>query len=360
MQNDLFLNILLTCIPVVCLLPLLLLSAKHRKQVNEGYQIFDFLDSNALRAVFSIVIVFVHVPPIFGNSFQDIIGSFAGVGVAFFFMMSSFGCCHKYYKETPKHFFITFWPKRLVSLFLPNFIINLIFCICSACFEHNFNARYLINFNYYLYAVLVLYLLLFIFFALDTLFKKRRTPLFLYLCLIISISCSIVTYLTKFSLYFLWPVESLFGAIGIVVFIYRKNISNFLNKNTLLVLITSLVFSLCLGVRYNYIKSEAFYIGFVYKFFLILSILTFVISLTVIFKFKKKPICYLANLSFGIYLSHITFIGFVAKLYPEDFAVRSGVYVVTFFGISILVSIIAFLITKPIILVLSKALNRVK
>jgi peptidoglycan/LPS O-acetylase OafA/YrhL len=360
MENNSFLNILLTSIPIIFVFVLLALSIKKRDKNQESFSIFEYSDSSALRALFAVIIVFVHVPDVFGNYLQDAIGSFAGVGVAFFFMMSSLGCCNKYMKESPKHFFITFWPKRVVSLFLPNLLINFAYCIFSLCMGHGFNGAYLLKFNYYLYAISVLYLLLFIFFALDTLFKRKKTKLFLFLCLLISISLSFVTYLTKISFYFKWPVESLFGALGILVFVYRKQVSNFVSKNVLLVSVMSLVVSICLGAKYQFIKSESFGVGFIFKFFLIFSILVFIVSLTTIFKFKKKPICYLSNLSFGLYLAHVSLIGIVSEFYPYEFPLRSGVFILTFFGISLALAAVVYLITKPIIYLLSKALNHIQ
>ena len=359
MSNNTFLNLLLTSIPILVLIVLILFSIKKRNG-DDDFSIFEYTDSSAIRAVFSIVIVFVHVPEMFGNHLQDIIGSFAGVCVSFFFMMSAFGCCNKYFKETQKHFFITFWPKRLISLFLPNLIINLFFCICSACLGHGFKGEYLVHFNFYLYAILVLYFLLFIFFVLDSLFKRKNTTLFLYICSILSIAFSIITYLTKITFYFIWPVESLFGALGIIIFIYRQNISNFLKKYFLIVMGSSLLTSVGLGVTYHFIKSTLFIVGFVFKFFLILSILIFVTSLTVKFKFSKKPICYLSNIAFGIYLSHIAFIGILSELFAKEFPLRSGTFILSFFGVAALVATITYLVTRPVISLLTRALNRIQ
>ena len=57
----------------------------------EKKNFFDLKDTTVLKGLFCIIVVLVHVPAQYQNSIQDAIGSFAYIGVTFFFMTSSFG-----------------------------------------------------------------------------------------------------------------------------------------------------------------------------------------------------------------------------------------------------------------------------
>ena len=52
---------------------------------------FDLENSACMRGFWSIIVMLVHVPTQFQNQIQDMLGSFAYIGVTFFFMTSSYG-----------------------------------------------------------------------------------------------------------------------------------------------------------------------------------------------------------------------------------------------------------------------------
>ena len=53
---------------------------------------FSYDDTKILRGFWCIIIVLVHVPADFQNKIQDMLGSFAYIGVTFFFMASATLC----------------------------------------------------------------------------------------------------------------------------------------------------------------------------------------------------------------------------------------------------------------------------
>ena len=53
--------------------------------------VFDVYDSRILKGAFCIIIILVHIPEVYQNKIQDLMGSFAYIGVTFFFMTSSYG-----------------------------------------------------------------------------------------------------------------------------------------------------------------------------------------------------------------------------------------------------------------------------
>lgn len=48
-------------------------------------------DTTFLRGFWCIIVVLVHVPEAYQNGIQDMLGSFAYIGVTFFFMTSAYG-----------------------------------------------------------------------------------------------------------------------------------------------------------------------------------------------------------------------------------------------------------------------------
>lgn len=88
---------------------------------------FDTHDTLMLRGLFCIIVVLVHVPASYQNRIQDMIGSFAYIGVTFFFMTSAYGL--KWSTLHKKNYLHHFWRKRLPAILLPQLLANVI----SAC-----------------------------------------------------------------------------------------------------------------------------------------------------------------------------------------------------------------------------------
>ena len=79
-------------------------------------------DTNFLRGFWCIVVVLVHIPDAYQNWIQNMIGSFAYIGVTFFFMTSAYGL--KYSSINKQDYLLHFWRKRLPALLIPNLITN--------------------------------------------------------------------------------------------------------------------------------------------------------------------------------------------------------------------------------------------
>ena len=71
---------------LLCLLGLLLAGAKYSP---DGAHFFDRENSGAMRGFWCLIVALVHVPAGYQNRLQDMIGSFAYVGVTFFFLTSA-------------------------------------------------------------------------------------------------------------------------------------------------------------------------------------------------------------------------------------------------------------------------------
>ena len=100
---------------------MLLAGAKYRP---DGGHFFDRENSGAMRGFWCLIIVLVHVPGAYQNGLQDMLGSFAYVGVSFFFMTSAFGL--RLAAETRPESMAFFWRNRLPKLLVPCVLSNAI------------------------------------------------------------------------------------------------------------------------------------------------------------------------------------------------------------------------------------------
>ena len=79
-------------------------------------------DSNFLRGFWCIIVVLVHIPVTYQNRIQDMIGSFAYIGVTFFFITSAYGL--KYSMMHKEGYMEHFWRRRLPAILIPALIAN--------------------------------------------------------------------------------------------------------------------------------------------------------------------------------------------------------------------------------------------
>ena len=80
-----------------------------------------------MRGFWCLVVILVHTPAMYQNTIQDMIGSFAYIGVTFFFMTSGYGLKLGVQKNPESISF--FWRKRLPKLLIPYYLISLFSCV---------------------------------------------------------------------------------------------------------------------------------------------------------------------------------------------------------------------------------------
>lgn len=101
----------------------LALSVIYGIKFDKGKDSFMSIDdSKFLRGFWCIIVVLVHIPATYQNRIQDMIGSFAYIGVTFFFMTSAYGL--KYSIKHKKGYTEHFWRRRLPSILIPALIAN--------------------------------------------------------------------------------------------------------------------------------------------------------------------------------------------------------------------------------------------
>ena len=92
------------------------------KYDSEKNSFMSLEDSVFLRGFWCLIVILVHVPAAYQNRPQDMAGSFAYIGVTFFFMTSAFGL--KYQMARKADYMNRFWQKRLPTLLIPALIAN--------------------------------------------------------------------------------------------------------------------------------------------------------------------------------------------------------------------------------------------
>lgn len=100
---------------------------------NKGiYSIPEFSRShtNMLRGLSMLLIICHHISGIFIDQWQRLLTPMGGVGVAVFLVISGYGINESYKKHGLKHF----WLKKLLRVFLPCFLFELI--VYYICLDH--------------------------------------------------------------------------------------------------------------------------------------------------------------------------------------------------------------------------------
>ena len=99
---------------------------------------FDLKNSQAMRGFWCLIVILVHVPQVHANKVQDMIGSFAFIGVTFFFMTSSYGLTLSM-NNNPNKIRI-FWRQRLPKLLITSWIVNIISVILGSAVGIHYNS----------------------------------------------------------------------------------------------------------------------------------------------------------------------------------------------------------------------------
>jgi len=296
--------------------------------INKDTEFMGLSYTNAIKAVACVIVVFVHIPAEHGNAIQDMIGSFAYVGVFCFFMISAYGCRSGIEKN--REYLTTFWKKRLLALLIPVLVLNIFNFICSQAVFGTCS----IQIDRYIYALAIAY---FIFWAVWKMRfvpeKYKDTVIFVVILL-----GSLVTYFTDYDVFFIWPVECIGFAVGLIIFNALDKIKVLLEKRLLRNVAAFGVLSLIIGVLYIKVKPVWFWGGYVVKIFLAVALLMFVFSITYRMSIKKNSLLLkLGSISFEVYLVHALVIGYIKKLLPN---LSSGEFIVVVFFVSIVMAII--------------------
>lgn len=308
-----------------------------RKADKETF--FDINNTSVMRGVFSIIILLVHVPQGYTNRIQDMVGSFAYIGVTFFFMTSAYGLMLNITKNplSIKHF----WQKRLVKLLLPMFVINVLFFIITFIESGQLSISRLLNVNNWVAQLLLFYLAFFVVFR----FTKLCITAKVAMVSTFVVAFSLVAYFFSQYLYFSWAVESFGFIYGMVLALHKEKIYTLLSTKPLLKLSVLTVLSLVSGVAYLKFKYVFFFGDYLLKIFLGIFILLLILAVNTRISFSNPISLLLGSISYEVYLIH-AFVFDKLMLYVPS--LQSGVFILCCIIITTLLSLAVKFICKLI------------
>ena len=150
---------MVTNLIMFCILIFLGLTLLMGAQVSDtDSHFFNKENSNALRGFWCLVVVLVHIPAAYQNRIQDLIGSFAYIGVTFFFMTSAYGLRLSIDKSSNKYF----WRIRLPKLLIPCLVVNILGIAISFIRGDEISIWSLISINDWVLWLLVCYFIFWI------------------------------------------------------------------------------------------------------------------------------------------------------------------------------------------------------
>lgn len=295
-----------------------------RKRTDEDVY-FGEDDTNVLKGLWCIIVILVHVPAAYQNRIQDMIGSFAYIGVTFFFMTSAYGL--KYGIAHKKNYLHNFWIKRLPKLLVPAFLINILSVLNRTIFGgDDFDILSLININRW---VLVLLLFYFAFWVANSIKFSNKINRGGYLpdCIvcIVVIAYSLITYLADGRLGTQWSTECFGFIYGLVFAQVADRYETFGKKKWLCKLCISVFIGLILGVTYLKFKPVVFIGDYILKILLGVALSNVLLQFIIKFKLGNRISRFLGRISYEVYLLHGVAFSFLTYVLPD---LESGVFIV--------------------------------
>lgn len=324
------------------------------KLCTDSNHFFDINNTKSMRGIWSLIVILVHIPTVYQNRIQDIIGSFAYIGVTFFFMTSAYGLTMSN-EHKPEEIKI-FWRKRLPKLLITNWLINTIFALINfVLFKKDISVFSLFMINAWVLWLLGCYLL---FWLTQLLFKGNSKLDYYICCLLIAIISLIVYFLEKQGVLtgVTWVTECYGFIWGILLLLLRdqfvkKGDSKWI-RNVLVLCLASLVF----GIAYLKFKPIVFFGDYLLKIILGIAITAFILMCNVKIKIGNKISFFLGEISFEVYLIHGFVFGMIDKLCK---GIQSGYFILISIVLTIIFAVLAHMLAKCIIKNIYKIFLRV-
>ena len=136
---------------VIALMSTMLVGINYSQQDN---RFFDKENTNAMRGFWSLIIILVHIPSVYQNQIQDMLGSFAYIGVTFFFMTSAYGLKMSLRNSQNK---LRFWRRRLIKILVPCITTNIVSIIVLNIIEEKASLSDVVHINDWVKWLLVCY-----------------------------------------------------------------------------------------------------------------------------------------------------------------------------------------------------------
>lgn len=303
----------------------------YRAEIDlNAAQLFGKESTCALRGFWSIIIILVHVPGGFQNQLQDMVGSFAYIGVTFFFMTSAYGLKI----IASKQGITAFWRRRLPKLLIPLYLSNAITMLIhkKLTFWGLFSISGWVLWLLYCYFV----------FWLAHVMKLKHKDFSVCICVVF---LSLYWFISKSSGG--WPTE-IYGFIwGILLANNMEKLQRELSlKHWLLQCIVIVVVSGLLGVSYLKYKPVLFYGSYLLKVCLGCSLLLLILCFTRGVKIGNKVNLFLGKISYETYLLHSAVMVAIATIKPD---LESAMFIVVSIASTLILAVVIHRISTVIL-----------
>lgn len=291
--------------------------------------------TTTLKGLCAIVVIFIHVPDAWSNTGQETIGRFAYVAVTIFFLFSAYGMM--YSLEHNPGYMKTFWRNRLLSLLIPQAMINIVYFILKRLVDVPVGFDFLLIVNEYVWILLEYCLAFYIVVTLARHFKARTNrPIYLSLAaLIVGSSLWSYFYGEDNVTHTLsgWPYERLGLLWGLIIYRYKGTLERLLTSRhrRRQMLVTGLMCAI-LGVAYLRYKAVWFTGEYCVKILLGVAIIMLLFELSHGRRYFNAATRFLGNCSYEIYLSHGIVMKTLAILLPT---LSSNLFLALTFGLTI-------------------------
>jgi peptidoglycan/LPS O-acetylase OafA/YrhL len=332
---------------LVFLVLMLTHGSKYISSGNDNF--FDMDNTKAMRGFWCLIVILVHIPTAYQNKIQDMIGSFAYIGVTFFFMTSAYGLSvgiSKKINSTER-----FWTSRLPKLILPNWISNVVIILLDMILlAGSSRLGSPLQINVWVRWLLVCYVAFWIGYRFKWKEKLRR-PI---VCVVV-IAFSLLLYILKLIGIVqttTWCTESIGFVWGIVLFANYDSIKKLSCQKWILKVSVACLSSLVLGVSYLSFKHIVFWGDYILKILLGVAILAFILLLNEKIQIGNKISYFLGSISFEMYLMHCFVFEIVEKVLPN---INSSCFIILSIITTVILATIVHIICDKLLKLLKKA-----
>ena len=297
---------------LLCLLGLLLAGAKYSP---DGAHFFDRENSGAMRGFWCLIVALVHVPAGYQNRLQDMIGSFAYVGVTFFFLTSAYGL--RLAAEKRPESIRYFWRHRLPKLLVPCVLANAVRMAAYAAGGSRVSPWMLVRIGGWVRWLLVCYLIFWLCYRF--LSEKYRDWAVCGLAAVFSLAVYGMKPDTT-----TWCPEVLGFAWGILLGRWKNRFTGWTDKGWLAKNAGLCLLAGILGAGYLMGKGIPFWGDYVLKIVLGVAILGFVLGLNTKISMGNRVSRLLGTISYEVFLLHDVSFFVLEKAFP---GLNSGVFI---------------------------------
>ena len=291
---------------------LLLAGAKFRP---DGAHFFDRENSGAMRGFWCLIVVLVHVPAGYQNRLQDMLGSFAYVGVTFFFMTSAYGL--RLAAEKRPESIRYFWRHRLPKLLVPCVLANAVRMAAYVAGGSRVSPWMLVRIGGWVRWLLVCYLIFWLCYRF--LSEKYRDWAVCGLAAVFSLAVYGMKPDTT-----TWCPEVLGFAWGILLGRWKNRFTGWTDKGWLAKNAGLCLLAGILGVGYLMGKGIPFWGDYVLKIVLGMAILGLILGLNTKISIGNRVSRLLGTISYEVFLLHDVSFFVLEKAFP---GLNSGVFI---------------------------------